>query len=131
MSIAALCDHRAVVYRPRPESDPSTRDELGDVLAVFDPLTAPAGLNCRPNQNWSGNLQDNGPGEQQGAMRQWFLVAGFDVAERDVLSIESGPESPVLLKVESVTRPTAPLTLHHYEVNVSVYQGSVTEAATS
>jgi hypothetical protein len=48
-----------------------------------------------------------------------------------VLSIESGPEAPALLKVESVTRPTAPLTLHHYEVNVSVYAGPITEEATS
>ena len=120
--ITHLCDHRAVVYRDTP-----TRDELGDTVPVWGALEAPTGMNCRPNQNWSGALQDHGPGEQQGASRQWFLVAEFDVAEGDVLSVEDGPESPKLLRVLSVAKPTAPLAVHHIEVNVEVWHGSLTD----
>lgn len=114
-------DHRGVVYRVT-----ETRDELKDVVEVWAALPAPAGLNCRPNQNWSGNLQDNGPGEQQGALRQWFLMPAFDVRERDVLRIEEGPESVKLLRVLSKTSPTAPIDVHHHEVNVEVWHGSLT-----
>lgn len=125
MGIQHLCDHRAVVYRSTP-----VRDELGGTVDVWAALTAPDGLNCRPNQNWSGTQQDHGPGLQQGSARQWFLVAEFDVRELDVLSIESGPEAPKLLRVLSVAKPTAPLELHHIEVNVEVWNGSLTDDAT-
>lgn len=121
--IADFWNHRGVVYRGT-----ETRDELQDVVTVWDALTAPKGLNCRPNQDWSGALQDHGPGEQQGATRQWFLDAGFAVRERDVLSVESGPEAPVLLRVLSVTPCTDPIEVHHFEVNVEVWHGSLTEA---
>lgn len=122
VSIEALFNHRAIVYRGT-----ETRDELQDVVTTWAALTAPNGLNCRPNQDWSGSLQDHGPGEQQGAMRQWFLHKDFDVRQRDVVSVVSGPESPVTLKVESVTPCTDPLEVHHYEVNVSVWHGSLVE----
>jgi len=121
MSVASLCDHRGIVNRAT-----LTPDALGDNVETWAALPAPAGLNCRPNQAWSGNLQDHGPGEQPGAMRQWFLVAGFDVQERDVISVEEGPEAPVLLRVQSVTRPTASKAVHHIEVNVEVWKGSLT-----
>lgn len=120
MSIARLCDHRLVVYRAS-----AYRDALQDVVEVWQALPAPAGLNARPNQAWSGSLQDRGPGEQQGTMRQWFLLPGFDVAERDVLKVEGGPEAPALLRVESVTRPTNPHSVHHIEVNVTVWAGTL------
>lgn len=115
MGIQALCDHHGVVYRPV-----ETRDELQDTVLVYTALAAPTGLNCRPNQNWSGALQDHGPGEQQGAMRQWFLVAEFDVAERDVLLLTEGPEAGLQVRVESVTKPTNPFGIHHLEVNGTV-----------
>lgn len=124
MSIATLFDHRVVVYRAG-----TARDELQDVVETWEPLTAPVGKNARPNQGWSGALQDHGPGQQQGAMRQWFLQKAFDVAERDVLAVEEGPEAGLRLKVESVTRPTAPLLVHHLEVNVTVWPGSLTVEA--
>jgi hypothetical protein len=124
MSFAGLMNHRAVVYRAT-----ETKDELEDAVLVWTALPAPAGLNCRPNQDWSGNLQDNGPGEQQGAMRQWFLLPGFDVRERDVISIEGGAEAGLLLRVHSVVPVTAPVVVHHFEVNVEVWQGSLTEPA--
>lgn len=120
MSIAELCDHRGIVYRPRPDTDDTTRDELGGVAALFDPLLAPDGLNCRPNQNWSGTLQDHGPGEQQNAQRTWYLVPEFDVKERDVLEIVAGPNAGLTLRVMSVTPCTAPIEVHHIEVNVEV-----------
>ena len=131
--IESFWSHHAVLYRPRPETDPSTRDESGDVLAIFDPLTAPTGLNCCPHRNWSGTLQNHGPGEQQNSLRQWFLDKGFPAPqERDVLRVESGPESPVLLRLLSVVPVTMPVRLNHYEVNVEVFVGSVLpEAVTS
>jgi len=122
--IQHLCDHRVIVYRAT-----VFRDEFGDVDEAWVALTAPVGLNARPNQAWSGNLQDPGPGEQQRAMRQWFLVLGFDVQERDVVSVVSGPEVGQRLRVESVTRPTNPLIMHHLEISVTVWDGSLTESA--
>jgi len=122
MGIQSLCDHHGVVYRAT-----ETQDELQDTVLAWGALPAPAGLNCRPNQNWSGDLQDHGPGEQQGAQRQWFLVPGFDVQERDVLLIESGPNAGLQLRILSVTPCTAPVKVHHIEVNVEVWQGSLTE----
>lgn len=122
MSFASLMDHRAIVYRAT-----ETRDELQDVIQSWGALTAPGGKNCRPNQVWSGNQQDYGPGEQQGATQQWYLLPGFEVAERDVLSVVSGPKAPVLLRVLSVSPCTAPIALHHYEVIVEVWKGSLTE----
>jgi hypothetical protein len=58
-------------------------------------------------------------------MRQWFLVAGFDPRERDVMQVAEGPEAPGLWRIESVTRPTNPMTVHHLEVNVSRWDGDV------
>jgi hypothetical protein len=124
VGIAHLVDHRVLCWRP---ADPPLRDELGDIVEAFDAVPVPDGLNARPNQQWSGTLQDPGPGEQQAAMRQWFLVLGFDARERDVLEVESGPEVGKLLRVESVTKPTNPFAVHHLEVNVSVWHGSVDE----
>ena len=123
--IAHLCDSRGIVYRPT-----ETRDELQDTVLVWTALTAPAGLNCRANQKWSGDLQDNGPGEQQGSLRQWFLVKDFDVQERDVIEVVSGPEAPLQLRVVSVTKLTSLKRLdvvHHIEVNVEVSHIDLTE----
>lgn len=126
MSIASLCDHRAIVYRAT-----ELRDELQDAVASWSPLPPPAGKNCRPNQAWSGSLEDRGPGQQQAATRTWYLVPSFDVRERDVLSIVDGPEAPLLVRVLSVNRPTAPMDIHHLEVEVEVWNGSVTAPVSS
>ena len=131
MSFLALCNHRGVIHRP-PGPDEAPRDELQDVQETFTALPAPPGLNCRPNQNWSGVLQDHGPGEQQAAHRQWFLVAEFDARERDVLEVTEGPEAPLLLRIVSVSKPAAPLVTHHLEVNVEIWAGPLDrEAAVS
>lgn len=124
MTIRGLFNHRAVAYRAT-----VTRDDFGGTVEAWVAQPAPPGRNCRPDQNWSGAQQDHGPGEQQGATRRWFLHRGFDVAERDVLSVIEGPEAPVLLRVESVTKPTrrGPA-VHHVEINVEVWTGSL-EAA--
>jgi hypothetical protein len=124
MSIARFCDHRGVVYRAT-----ELRDELQDVTQVWEPLTAPAGLNCTMNRNWSGGLEMPGPGEQQGTYQQWFLLPGFTIRERDVLSITEGPNAPVLLKIHSVAAATRPIELHHYEVIGEVWHGSLVEPA--
>jgi len=121
MSIAHLCDHRAELYRAT-----STVDDLGDRVESWEKACTPHGLNCRPNQAWSGSLQDHGPGEQQRALRVWYLKEGFDVQERDVLKVVYGPEAPRLLRVESVSKPTALRAAHHIEVNVEIYHGSLT-----
>jgi hypothetical protein len=119
--IAHLMTHRAVLHR-----ETATRDRFGDTVVTWTQHTTPAGLNARPDQNWSGTLQDSGPGDQQAGMRRWFLLAGFDVGERDVLQVVSGPEAPVLLRVQSVTKPTQTSpAVHHIEVNVEVWQGTL------
>jgi hypothetical protein len=116
-----LLNHRLVWYR-----ETTTRDQYGDVLVAWTAQATPAGLNARPDQAWSGVLQDSGPGEQQAGKRRWFLDKGFlGVAERDVLAVIEGVESPVLLRVESVTPQMDRTQLHHIEVNVEVWQGSV------
>jgi hypothetical protein len=119
--IRHLCDHRGILYRAT-----VTRDALGDTIETWVQQTTPAGKNCRPNQAWSGDQQDHGPGEQQGAKRQWFLRAGFAPKDRDVLSVVTGPEAETLLRILSVTSPTDPKRVHHIEVNVEVWQGSLT-----
>jgi hypothetical protein len=120
--IAHLCDHRARVHRAT-----ELRDELADVVSLWEALPAPDGLNCRPASPWAGQLQDRGPGEQQSERRTWFLVAEFDVQERDVLEVFEGPAAPALLRVLGVTRATAPIVVHHLEVDVEVWHGSLTE----
>lgn len=120
MSIARLCDHSVTLYRAT-----VTRDGFGDTIEAWVPQDGPTGLNARPNQNWSGDLQDAGPGEEQNARRQWFLLPEFDVQERDVMSVTAGPESGALLRIVSVTRTTARRTPHHYEVNVEPFTGEL------
>lgn len=119
-TIAHLCDHQAEVYRAE-----VTTDSLGDRIESWREKCSPDGLNCRPNQAWSGTLQDHGPGEQQRAMRTWYLVPGFDVQPRDVLKVVYGPECGMLMRVESVTHPTARFGVNHIEVNVEVWHGSL------
>lgn len=121
--IDRLWNHRAVAYRAT-----VTRDSFGGTVEGWvETEGTPAGLNSRPDQNWAGALQDHGPGEQQGAMRRWFLHREFDVEERDVLQVVEGAEAGLLLRVESVTKPTRVRpAIHHYEVNVEVWQGELT-----
>jgi hypothetical protein len=125
VSVNDFHDHHAVVYVAT-----ETRDELQDVVRSWDPLPAPSGLNCHLDRNWSGNQEMPGPGEQQGSFQKWVLHKGFTVRERDVLSIESGPRAPILLKVHSVTACTMPIVVNHYEVTVEVWYGSLVEPVT-
>lgn len=129
--ISHLCDSRIeFVYRPPTGAD-VLQDELQNVEETFIQIAAPAGLNCRANQKWSGDLQDHGPGEEQGAQRQWFLVKDFDVQERDILPVVSGPEAPLQLRVLSVTKLTSLKRLtvvHHIEVNVEMTNVTLTVA---
>ena len=125
--IAHLVDHRVTVSRlPHPDSPEAAHDEFNDLVEEWADVLVPAGLNARPDQNWGGSLTDFGPGEQQQALRRWFLVLGFDVEERDVLTVVSGPETGKLYRVESVTKPTNPFTVHHLEVMCSVWHGTLT-----
>lgn len=118
MSIRRLYNHTVTVYRATPVRPPGG----GGTVDEWDALDAPDGPNARPDQGWSGALQDHGPGEQQSAARRWFLHAGFDVAERDVIYVEEGPEADIYLRVGSVT-PQARMgsVVHHIEVNVEVW----------
>jgi hypothetical protein len=119
--IARLMNHRAVLYR-----EASTRDRFGDTVVTWAVQAVPSGLNARPDQNWSGTLQDNGPGDQPAGMRRWFLLSGFGVRERDVLDVVEGAEAPKRLRVESVTKPTTTSpAVHHIEINVSDWQGEL------
>lgn len=123
MSFTALLDHRGVIYRAT-----ESRDGYNDVVQSWSALDAPDGMNCRADLGWSGVLQDQGAGEFQNAKRRWFLHKSFDVAERDVLSVIDGPNAPVNLLIVGVTRATAPKALHHYEVNVEVWEGELEES---
>lgn len=115
-------DHTVRVYRAT-----TTEDALGDEVEAWAAQgTVPKYRNARPDQTWAGTLQDRGPGEEQAGKRVWYLKAGLDVGERDVLNVTAGPESPVQLRVLSVTKPTAPLAVHHLEANVEVFEGDVT-----
>lgn len=123
MSVRRLFNHRVTPHRAT-----YTRDDFGGTTPTWAAQSAPARLNARPDQDWSGAQQDHGPGEQQGAKRRWFLDRGIDIAERDVLEVVDGPEAPSLLRVESVTKPTQRGTrVHHIEVNVEVWEGSLEE----
>jgi hypothetical protein len=120
MSIAHLVNHRVLLYR-----ETAARDEFGHRIVTWVEQPVPDGLNAWADLNWSGVLQDHGPGEQQASNRRWFLT--FDVSERDVLDVVSGVEAPVRLRVLSVMRAARPATLttHHIEVNVEVWQGEL------
>jgi len=117
-----LLNHRAIHYRNVP-----TTGQFNEPVANWVKPAVPDGFNCRPNQNWSGTLQDHGPGIQQGAMRQWFLRSEMDVEETDVLHIIEGPEAPLYLRIESVAKPGARRGHHHTEVNVEVWPGDPAE----
>jgi hypothetical protein len=120
MTIRRLFNHTVRVYRdPAPED---ARDALGFVSQSPLPVDDSGVRNARPDQGWSGTLQDHGPGEQQAGLRRWFLAASLDVRERDVLSVVEGPEAPLLLRVESVSKPANMTRHHHTEVNVSVWE---------
>lgn len=122
MSINRLFDHRVRVWRDTP-----TRDAYNDVVQSLALLSTPASNNARPDQGWAGTLQDTGAGEQQGTKRRWYLDKSVDVAERDVLEVTAGPEAPATLRVVSVTKPTAPRVVHHLEVNVEAWGGTLPE----
>lgn len=116
-----LLNHHVEWYR-----EVTTRDQFGDVIVAWAEQTTPDGLNARPDQVWAGVLQDSGPGEQQDRKRRWFLDKGFEgIAERDVLSVVSGPDAPLLLRVEGVTPQWDSTHLHHIEVNVEVWNGEL------
>lgn len=120
MSLARLFDHKVRVHRAT-----TARDAYGDTVETWVAGDEPRVNNARPDQNWSGTLQDRGAGEEQAAKRRWYLAKTLDVAERDVLVVSSGPEAPAQLRVVSVTKPTAPTAVHHLEVNVETFTGSL------
>lgn len=124
MSFAARLDHHAILYRRTTTQNPAN----GETVTTWAAQTSPAGKNAHPDQSWSGVLQEQGPLERQASRRRWFLAKGFaDVREQDVLDVTEGPDAPLKLRVESVTRATNGRgVLHHFEVNVSTWDGSLT-----
>lgn len=86
---------------------------------------APRTFNARPNQSWVGVQRDFGPGEQQARERRWFLDKSLDVRERDVLKVERGPETGLLLRVLSVVPVRSARAASHNEVNVEVWHGEL------
>lgn len=133
MSIERLFNSRALVYRAEVEADGRPpRDEFGDNIDNLLPVAVPAGKNCRPDQSWNGSLVNHGPGEEQANARRWFLDKGFDVKERDIMVIESGPDAPLRLRIIGVTPQWDRNSLHHYEVQAELAPAlSVTEEVTS
>lgn len=122
MTISRLWNHTVHVHRRLPA------DEARGLLGSTDKTAYPVGdepteFNARPDQSWGGTLQDYGAGEQQGAMRRWFVDKDLEVLERDVLLVTAGDEAGARLSVESVMKAADRTTLHHIEVNVKVWQG--------
>lgn len=124
MSFRSLCNHHVLVERAV-----ETVNAFAGRDVEWVALSEPAGLNARPSQAWGGNLHDPGAGEVQTALRTWYLVPEFVVAERDLLRVESGPEAPARLRVVSVTPCTDPANVHHIEVNVEPYNEDAEEGS--
>ena len=124
--INRLWNHRLVLYRNVP-----TTGQFNEPVANWTTPTVPAGMNCTPNQNWAGTLQDYGPGLQQNSKRVWYLHKDIEPQETDVLHIIEGPEAPLYLRVESavllasLSRAGQPTS--HIEVNVEVWPGDPAE----
>lgn len=124
--ISGLWNHTVRVYRRLPAEE--ARGLLTSTDKTAYPVgEAPTGFNSRPDQGWGGSLQDYGTGEQQGAMRRWFLDKSIDVRERDVLLVTAGDEAGQKLSVESVMKAADRTTLHHIEVNVKAWKGTLGE----
>lgn len=120
MSLQRLWNHTVRLYR---EAEP---DEWGHGSGAVEPVgPAPTQLNARPDQNWSGTLQDGGAGEQQAGKRRWFVSREVEVLERDVLQVTQGPEAGIALRVLSSVPVTTPRGVHHREVNVEVFVGEL------
>lgn len=118
--IGGLWNHTVRLYRE------SSADEWGHTSGAVAPVgPAPTRMNARPDQNWSGTLQDAGAGEQQAGKRRWFVAKGMDVRERDVLRVTQGPEAGTALRVLSAVPVTTPRGVHHLEVNVEVFTGEM------
>ena len=113
MSFLTLLDHQVVIHRAT-----TTPDRFGGTVETWTPLLNAPGNNARPNQAWSGDLQNPGPGEVQVAHRQWFLRSDVGARERDLFQVVAGAEAPGLFRIVSVTRPTNAQLVHHLEVNV-------------
>jgi hypothetical protein len=93
-------------------------------------MDAPTRKNARPAQNWSGDVADAGPGEQQNAKRTWLLDRDLsDVLERDVLLVTAGPHEGMKLRVGSVELAQDSRRVHHVEVGVDVWHGELEEAS--
>ena len=93
---------------------------------TFSEVSAPTSKAARPDMAWSGDQQKAG-GEMQGAKRRWFLRKDVEVAERDVIEVVSGPHAPAKLRVVSLTVLTGRTPrVHHKEVNVETFTGSLT-----
>lgn len=123
MSIEAMFNHRAVLYRP----SAGGQDANGfPTAAGFTTPATPSGLNAFPDQSWAGLLADTPLGEIQAATRIWFLDKGFtDIHERDILDITEGPIAPSRFRIVSVTKPAKPRTISHVEVATHTYTGAI------
>lgn len=120
MSLARLWNHAVRICR---EAGP---DEWGHSSGAVEPVGPEfSKLNARPDQNWSGTLQDGGAGEQQAGKRRWFVAKEVEVLERDVLEVIAGPEAGLALRVLSAVPVTTPRGVHHREVNVEVFTGEI------
>lgn len=122
MSIARLFDHQVRVYRMT-----RTRDATGDPVPTWAAQgSAPTVNNARADEALMGAQQNRGAGDEMVTRRRWFLDAGLTVLENDVLSVTAGQETGAKLRVHSVVRANKPLVLHHIEVNVDPWEGSLT-----
>jgi hypothetical protein len=116
MAIEGLMNHRGRVWRPA-----QSRGAYGTVEDTWTVVTEPARNNCEPPPI-SLDTNDAGPGEQRsGAVRRWYMTREADVAERDVVEVYEGPESPSYWRVLSVSFPRR----HHYRLVMEPWKGEL------
>lgn len=121
MSIQALFDHKVRIWRAS-----VAKDAYSDDVATWAALgSAPTANNARPDQAWAGTLQDRGAGEEEARARIWYLDAMLDAERRDVIQVVGGPEAGKQYRILALTRPTAPLAVHHLEANTEEWEGSL------
>lgn len=121
MSLAALFDHYAEVWRPVETTGPAR-----EIVVSFD-LVEPATRNCAvvpPVGKERGvRTVDIGPGETTRGQTTFLMARDLDVQERDVIRLVSGPEATSTWRVGATARPRG----HHVEAMVEPWVGILPE----
>lgn len=117
MSLQALFDHYAEVWRPIETTGPAR-----DVVVTFEQVEE-ATKNCHvvPPVGGERSLRtvDIGPGETTRGQTTLLMARGLDIQARDVVRLIAGSEAPSKWRVGAVARPRG----HHVEAMVEPWVG--------